>query len=220
MLKVSSTVELFFVQFSVCDAVLDIALLIDNSGSISNKTNSDENYILLKQFVNSLLDTLYIAPDKTRVGVIRFSTNVFTEFKLNTYMNNKQAMKQHVKAMPFESTATNISGALKQARTELFDASSGDRSYIPNVVIVIADGQSNKDESHTPRAARLLKEAATAVYVVAVVTKDFDREELEFIASDPDSEHYFESPTITTLPVLKCRLLKRVCKEDIFSQCV
>ena len=207
------------IQFLVCDAVLDIALIIDNSGSIANGTNSHENYNLLKQFINSLLDTLHVAPDKTRVGVVRFSTSVHTEFKLDTYMDNKQAMKQHVEAMPFEGFDTNISGALKQARTDIF-GNTGDRSYIPNVVIVIADGQSNIANDETRPAANLLKQASTAVYVVAVVTKDFDREELEHIASDPDSDHYFESPTITTLPILKCKLLKRVCKEEIFSQCV
>ena len=84
--------------FSVCDAVLDIALLIDNSGSITNGTTSHENYNLLKQFVNSLLDTLNIAPDKTRVGAIRFSTNVSTEFTLKTYMSDKEGMKRHIES--------------------------------------------------------------------------------------------------------------------------
>ena len=121
--------------------------------------------------------------------------------------------------MPFEGHDTNISGALKQTRTQIFDARFGDRSFVPNVAIVIADGQSNVDSHETRPAARQLKDN-TVVYVVAVITKDFQQEELEYIATDPDSDHYFESPTITTLPILKCKLLKQVCKEEIFSQCV
>ena len=199
--------------------MLDIALVIDNSGSITNGTMSRENYVLLKQFVNSLLDTLHIAPDKTRVGAIRFSTSVSTEFRLETYMNDKEAMKRHINDMPFEGFDTNISGALKETRTNIFNSSHGDRSFIPNVAIVIADGQSNVNSIQTRPAARLLK-TNTVVYVVAVITRDFQKQELEYIATDPDSDHYFESPTITTLPILKCKLLKQVCKEEIFSQCV
>ena len=121
--------------------------------------------------------------------------------------------------MPFERFDTNIAGALKQVKLDIFNEESGDRSYIPNVVIVIADGQSNINTLETRPAARQLKQSTT-VYVVAVITKYFHKEELEYIATDPDSDHYFESPTITTLPILKCRLLKQVCKKEVFSQCI
>ena len=199
-----------------------MALIIDNSGSIQNGSTTNENYIILKEFVKSLIDTLDIGPDRTRLGVVRFSTSVATEFQLDTYLNDKTAMKQHIDAMPFEGFDTNISGALQRARTDIFVENHGDRSFIPNVAIVIADGQSNINEAQTRPQARMLKNASggTRVYVVAVVTRDFDQAELEYIASDPDRDHYFESPAITTLPVVKCKLLKHVCTKEVFSQCV
>ena len=122
-------------------------------------------------------------------------------------MNNKQAMKQHVEAMPFEAKDTNTAGALKQAENDIFNPNSGDRSYILNVIIVISDGQSNINHLQTPKVARQLQGIST-VYVVAVINNYFNQEELEYITSDPDKDHYFDSPTIMTLPILKCKLLQ------------
>ena len=127
--------------FSVCDVILDLALIIDNSGSIRNETTKDENYILLKEFVKSLLDILDIAPDRTRVGALRFSTTVQTEFKLDTYMADRELMKARIDSMQFEGSETNISGALRQARFDIFDSNHGDRPNIQNVAIVVADGK-------------------------------------------------------------------------------
>ena len=208
-------------DISVCNAVLDIALLVDNSGSIKNGSMTSENYAILKAFVKSLIDTLDVGRARTRVGLVRFSTDVHTEFRLNTYMDNKAAMKRHVDSMPFDGKDTHISGALQRTRTDIFSPLHGDRPWIQNVAIVIADGQSNILKHRTRPEATLLKDSGrTRVYVVAVVTKEHDQEELEFIASDPDSAHYFDAPTITTLPLLKCKLLKGVCTEEVFKQCV
>ena len=209
-----------YFSISVCDAILDIALVIDNSGSIENNTDDNQNYVLLKDFIKSLLDILDIAPNKTRVGAIRFSTHVHTEFKLDSYMDDKEGMKRHIENMQYEGLRTNISGAIKQTRSEIFNINHGDRPNIPNVAIVIADGESNVDEYDTRPQARLLKEENTIVYVVAVRTQKFNKKELEYIASDPDSDHYFVSPTIKNLPTLKCNLLKHVCREARFDECV
>ncbi len=71
------------------------------------------------------------------------------------------------------------------------------------------------DELRTQPEAELLKrEADTFVYVVAVLTQKFDEHELKLIASDPDSDHYFVSPTIRNLPAIKYNLLKHVCQQE------
>ena len=68
------------------------------------------------------------------------------------------------------------------------------------------------DQGRTRPEATMLKDEKTLVYVVAVLTQKFDEEELKFIASDPDSDHYFVSPTIRNLPAIKYNLLKHVCQ--------
>ena len=70
------------------------------------------------------------------------------------------------------------------------------------------------DQDRTRPEATLLKSDNTRVYVVAVLTKKFDEEELKFIASDPDPDHYYVSPTIRNLPAIKYSLLKHVCQKQ------
>ena len=67
--------------------------------------------------------------------------NLQTEFKLDTYMADRELMKAHIDRMQFEGSETNISGALRQARYDIFDSNHGDRPNIQNVAIVVADGE-------------------------------------------------------------------------------
>ena len=80
MVKPFSYSNLFLFSLLVCDVILDVGLIIDNSGSIRNESTKDENYLLLKEFVKSLIDILDIAPGRTRVGALRFSTTVQVDF--------------------------------------------------------------------------------------------------------------------------------------------
>ena len=58
------------------------------------------------------------------MGALRFSTNVYTEFRLDRYVNpaardgseERRLMKEHIDRMEFEGSETNISGAIRQAR--------------------------------------------------------------------------------------------------------
>ncbi len=123
-------------------------------------------------------------------------------------------MKQAIDNMPFDGGLTNISGALRQTRRDIFNFHNGDRPDVRNVVIVIADGESNVDPDKTAYEARMLKNQLTRLYVVAVQSVKFDETELKDIASDPDNEHYFNSPSVSNLPAIRYSLLKHVCEQD------
>ena len=66
----------------MCDVILDVALIIDNSGSIRNDSDINENYKLLKDFIKSLIDILDISPGRTRVGAIRFELHLMCAYGL------------------------------------------------------------------------------------------------------------------------------------------
>ncbi len=66
---------MILVCISDCDVDMDLAIVIDNSGSIKNESTQsleNKNYDNLKKFVKSLLDILNIGQDDTRVGVVRY----------------------------------------------------------------------------------------------------------------------------------------------------
>ena len=64
---------------------MDLAFIVDNSGSIRDKNKDGDNYDRLKGFLANLVDQLDIGIDKTRVGTVRFSDIAEVEFRLDTF---------------------------------------------------------------------------------------------------------------------------------------
>ena len=58
----------------------DICILVDSSGSIK-----EENYVVLLDFVKSIVNSLHIGEYETRVSVVKFSNYGTVEFPLNKY---------------------------------------------------------------------------------------------------------------------------------------
>ena len=78
--------------FTACvEATLDIAFVIDTSGSIceNDPTYSNgicDNWRFMLDFVNNVISSLGIETDKTRVGVVTFSTEGEFQFGLDAYV--------------------------------------------------------------------------------------------------------------------------------------
>ena len=58
----------------------DICILVDSSGSIK-----ESNYLVLLDFVKSIVSSLHIGEYETRVSVVKFSNYGTVEFPLNKY---------------------------------------------------------------------------------------------------------------------------------------
>ena len=69
---------------------MDLALIIDNSGSIreKNQRNSPDNYNVLKRFLQAVVDQLDVGIRTTRIAAVRFAEHAVLEFDL-TRFNNK-----------------------------------------------------------------------------------------------------------------------------------
>ena len=99
------------------------------------------------------------------------------------------------------------------ARWDLYNENHGDRPDQNDVVLLITDGESNVDSNLTIREAELLKNQGVRIYVVGVTNK-INETELRAIASDPDTDHYFNSTSIANLEYIRNNLLKHVCHES------
>ena len=64
---------------------MDLAFIIDNSGSIRDKNKDGDNYDRLKEFLANLVDQLDVGMDRTRVAAVRFSDVAELEFHLDDY---------------------------------------------------------------------------------------------------------------------------------------
>eukprot|EP00918_Siedleckia_nematoides_P036496 GHVU01079281.1.p1 GENE.GHVU01079281.1~~GHVU01079281.1.p1 ORF type:complete len:553 (-),score=30.11 GHVU01079281.1:425-2083(-) len=193
-----------------CEVRADIALLIDDSGSIQDK--DQRNYQILKDFIKSLINRLDIGPDTTRVSAIKFSTRSEVVFHLDEH-NTKGDLKDAIQKMHYTGGHTNTSGAIRLMRRELFRSDRGDRDDIRNVVLLITDGESTIDSNLTIPEAEMAKNEDAVIFVVGI-TNMINEDELKNIASTPVVDHYFNSTDIDMLYSLETQIIKHVCRPD------
>jgi len=99
----------------------------------------------MKSFLSSLVTGLDIDSGKTRVGLVTFSSNVGEVFNLNDY-STVAAVQAAIAALTYSTGGTRTDRALEYVRTTMLTAAAGDRSNVPNVVVVLTDGQSNEPQ--------------------------------------------------------------------------
>jgi len=114
----------------------DIIFVLDESGSIGSA-----DFNLMKSFVSQLVGRLDIDSGNTRVGLVTFSSSVGTYFNLNAY-STVASVQAAVDSLRYRGGGTNTFTALAHVRTTMLTSAAGDRSDVPNVVVVLSDGRS------------------------------------------------------------------------------
>lgn len=143
----------------------------------------------MKQFVKKVVDFFNIGRAGTHIGVVQFSTNTITEFRLNRYYT-KSEMKQAVDRIPYRNGLTYTAEALKFLRNNIFTRRAGMREDdgIPKVLVLLTDGRSQGDP--VGPAADELKKIGISIFGIGVGSR-ISMSQLNEIASDPDSEYVF-----------------------------
>ncbi|GAB1606558.1 hypothetical protein Ahia01_000938400, partial [Argonauta hians] len=108
--------------------------------------------------------------------------------------------------------ATYTNKALDYIRLSSLTPEAGDRKDVPNIVIVITDGQSSR-QSDTKRSAQLLK--LTGAVVIAIgVGNDISRKELLTISSESNKTNVFTVANFEALKSIEKNLILKACKMD------
>lgn len=165
----------------MCEFQADICFLLDSSGSINDL--DPNNWDRVKSFVNSIVDRLDIGMEKTRVGVVTFSTAARKGIFLNEYYE-KSALQNAIRNLQYEGGTTNTSGGLWYMRTQCFSRANGDRPSVDNTAIIITDGKSTVDAELTIPYAQQARYEGIRIIGVGI-TNQINMEELEAIASPP-----------------------------------
>lgn len=130
------------------DGVLDLVFVIDGSKSLG-----PANFELVKQFVNSIVDSLDISRTGTHVGLIQYSTKVRTEFTLGQYVT-VDSIKQAVRRMEYMGRGSRTGSALRHMFESSFSSREGARPNTQRVTIVFTDGRSQDDVSEWASKAK------------------------------------------------------------------
>ncbi|XP_045079915.1 matrilin-4-like isoform X2 [Coregonus clupeaformis] len=184
-------------------ANIDLVLLIDGSKSVR-----PQNFELVKQFVNQVVDSLDVSAHGTRVGLVQYSSRVRTEFALNMYQTADD-IKKAVMNVEYMEKGTMTGLALKHMVENSFSEAEGARKNVPRVGLVFTDGRSQDDITEWAKKA---KEAGITMYAVGVGKAVED--ELREIASEPLDKHFFYTTDFTFINQIAENLKLNICAEE------
>jgi len=114
---------------------------MDESGSITSS-----NFELMKSFLSRLVSRLDIDSGNTRVGLVTYYSQVGTGFNLSDH-SSLSSVQSAISSLVYQGGATTASVALRHVRTTMLTPAAGDRHDVPNVVVVLTDGQSQDIEA-------------------------------------------------------------------------
>lgn len=139
---------MFLTEQECSDGVMDLVFVIDGSKSLG-----PAKFELVKQLVNSIVESLDISRKGTHVGLLQYSTKVRTEFTLGQYSAVRD-IKQAVSRMQYMGRGSMTGSALRHMFESSFSAKEGARPNIPRVSIVFTDGRSQDDVSEWASKAK------------------------------------------------------------------
>ncbi|KAM3614043.1 uncharacterized protein V6R79_009022 [Siganus canaliculatus] len=190
-------------QQSECrDGAMDLVFVIDGSKSLG-----PANFELVKQFVNSIVDSLDVSRTGTHVGLLQYSTKVRPEFPLGRY-TTAQAIKQAVSQMQYMGRGSMTGSALRHMFELSFSAKEGARKNVPRVSIVFTDGRSQDDVSEWANKA---KNSGVTIYALGI-GKAIEQE-LREIASEPDEKHLYYAKDFKDMAEIAKKLKPRICTD-------
>ncbi|XP_048464938.1 collagen alpha-3(VI) chain [Rhincodon typus] len=192
-------------------SLADIVFLVDGSWSIGI-----QNFKNIQEFLYTLVNGFDVGLDKVRIGLIQYSGNPRTEFFLNSY-SDKNEILQYLQQLPYKGGGTRTGLGLKFMLNKHFVESAGSRASmgVPQVAIVITDGQS-QDSVGPP--AKALRDRGVTIYAIGI--KDAVEKELEEIASKPAGNYVYNVADFAALRGISQAVIQFVCTrvEEVTRQ--
>uniref|UniRef100_A0AAX7SU24 Collagen, type XII, alpha 1b n=1 Tax=Astatotilapia calliptera TaxID=8154 RepID=A0AAX7SU24_ASTCA len=182
------------------DVQADVVLLVDGSYSIGLA-----NFAKVKAFLEVLVNTFDIGPDKVQISLVQYSRDPHPEFYLNTH-HDLNAVVKAVRNFPYRGGSTNTGRAMTYVKDKIFQAARGARANVPRVTILITDGKSS-DAFQEP--ATRLRNADVEIFAVGV--KDAVRSELEAIANPPAETHVYTVEDFDAFQRISKELIQSIC---------
>lgn len=187
-----------------CKVPVDIAFLIDGSGSISSS-----DFSLMKQFARELATNFTISSEDANFAVIQFSDRSQNLFGLSS---DKETIVRGIAGMNQMKSSTNMDDGLETTLKVL----QGSKRTVTQVVIMFTDGE--PDSGNNPVAvAEKLKNADIEIYTVGVGS-GVNPELLKKIASEDKNKlqpHYFQAQSFSQLIDFMNNLISAGCKGDV-----
>ncbi|XP_076803428.1 uncharacterized protein LOC143447287 isoform X2 [Clavelina lepadiformis] len=183
----------------------DLWFCIDGSGSIGST-----NFQTSKDFVDQVASSFNIDPSEVRTGMSVYSSAVNLVSYFNQHTTNTD-FTSAVSSALYPSGGTQTGLAITDVVSNGFRQRNGARPLsqgVPRVLIVLTDGHSGDDVTAPAANAH-----ASGITVFAIgIGSGIDQNEINEIASDPDSQHAYTVADFSSLiTYLKNTLLQQAC---------
>ena len=110
-----------------CSSAVDIAFIIDSSGSIGKR-----NWERMKRFLKALVSKLDVSDSATHVAAIAYSNNPEVVLQFRSYQGTDEVNLEFDR-MPLQRGYTYTDKALELANNNLFQTANGMRPNVPKV---------------------------------------------------------------------------------------
>uniref|UniRef100_A0A480YTC4 Collagen alpha-3(VI) chain isoform X3 n=1 Tax=Sus scrofa TaxID=9823 RepID=A0A480YTC4_PIG len=119
----------------------DVVFLIDGSEGVRS------GFPLLKEFVQRVVESLDVGPDRVRVAVVQYSDRTRPEFYLNSYMDQQSVVNAVRQLTLLGGPIPNTGAALDFVLRDILTESAGSRiaEGIPQLLIVLTADRSGDD---------------------------------------------------------------------------
>lgn len=183
----------------------DLAFILDTSSSVGK-----ENFEKIRQWVANLVESFDVAPDKTRVAVVRYSDRPTVEFNLARHRTLVE-VKRAARNIRYIGGNTMTGDAISFTTNNIFTERNGARPKargVQRVAILLTDGRSQDYVLEPSKAA-----ARAGIRMFAVGIGEALKVELEEIAAEPKNAHVFHVTDFNAIDKIRGRLRRRLCES-------
>uniref|UniRef100_A0A4W3JQ99 Uncharacterized protein n=1 Tax=Callorhinchus milii TaxID=7868 RepID=A0A4W3JQ99_CALMI len=182
-------------------AQADIVFLVDGSWSVGQA-----NFDKVKQFLFNLVSQWSrIGPTGTQVSVVQYSDAASIEFPLNKF-RTQQDLLRAIRGLPYRGGGTMTGKAIDFVLSYIFQRSAGQRSQVPDLLVLLTDGGSQDSIVDAVRRAK-----AAGIYLYAVGIAEADINELRTIVTDGDPRNIVYAENFNSLAQFEGALGDAIC---------
>lgn len=155
--------------------------MVDTSGSLE-----DVGYDSQLSFMKEVIHGLDFQFGRTRVGYVTYGGNTQVVFPLDKYTSNDRRDLLNAIDIFEIQDGTNIAKAIDTVMRDVFVRERGDRDGVPNTLIMISDGEANREAGRTLTVAATAKSRGIEIITVGI-GQYVNRDVINRLASSTDS---------------------------------
>ncbi|CAF1270233.1 unnamed protein product [Didymodactylos carnosus] len=193
-----------------CSEVLDLFLIVDSSGSLS-----DTDFQEAKDAMSRIVENLDIEENRVLVTLINYSKDVkvSTTFTLDS-AQTKDNIKSEIQKLDQMKDSTSTGDALAKAQDLCSTQCRPFNQAVSRVAVVFTDGESNSGNIKAIPGAQLLKDEYVTIFTVGI--GKINPTELQAIASPPVTENYLHITNYAELMKKVNFIRRKLCLTPAF----